>query len=880
MITILIDNKSYQVKEGQNLLQACLTLGFDLPYFCWHPAMHAVGACRQCAVKQFKDEKDTRGRIVMSCMTPLTEGMRISVDDPEAKAFRSSITEFLMVNHPHDCPVCDEGGECHLQDMTVMTGHNYRHTRFRKRTHRNQNLGPFINHEMNRCIACYRCVRFYRDYAGGRDLDVFASHDHVYFGRHEDGVLESEFSGNLVEICPTGVFTDKTFRKHFTRKWDLQTAPSVCVHCGLGCNTIAGERYGMLRRILNRFNREVNGYFLCDRGRFGYEFVNSDKRIRQPLMSPSLNPSPQGKDENALYPVTKESALKHIAGILSGSKNIIGIGSPRASLESNFALRKLVGPDHFYLGMSGEDHRIVSMIIDILRKGPARTPSLHDVQMADAVLVLGEDVTNTAPLLDLAIRQALRNKPKERTVAMRIPEWNDNAVRNAIQHEIGPLYLATVTNTKLDELATRIYHAASDDIARLGFAVAHELDPAAPADPGNSAETRSRAKEIAQALKNARQPLIVSGSSMGSESVIQAAANVAWALCKSGKPAELCYTVPECNSLGLGLMEGNFLSDGFKTGCDSNIDTVIILENDLYRRADQKSVDDFLNNAKHVIVLDHLLNPTSSKAEVTLPAGACAEGDGTLVNNEGRAQRFYQAFKPRGDIQAGWKWINDIMKAAGKSAIDNWPSLDELIKDMISTLPIFSPVKDIAPSADFRMTGQKIPRQPHRYSGRTAMLANVSLHEPKPPADRDSPLSFSMEGHQDEPPAPLISRYWYPGWNSVQALNKFQQEVGGPLKGGDPGKRLIEPISSPSRHPLPGSSLSSPLAGEDRDLPTGHSSVTVTYFQKIPEAFIQKGEQLVMPLCNIFGLDELSGYSPSIVERAKLMNSAKPGHHD
>jgi NADH-quinone oxidoreductase subunit G len=208
MITIYIDNKPHQVKPGQNLLQACLTLGFDLPYFCWHPALHAVGACRQCAVKQFKDEQDVRGKIIMSCMTPVAEGMRISVDDPEAKAFRKGVIEWLMLNHPHDCPVCDEGGECHLQDMTVMTGHSERRTRFKKRTHRNQYLGPFINHEMNRCIQCYRCVRYYRDYAGGRDLNVFSAHDNVYFGRHEDGVLESEFSGNLVEICPTGVFTD------------------------------------------------------------------------------------------------------------------------------------------------------------------------------------------------------------------------------------------------------------------------------------------------------------------------------------------------------------------------------------------------------------------------------------------------------------------------------------------------------------------------------------------------------------------------------------------------------------------------------------------------------------------------------------------------
>ena len=166
--TLTIDGRQYAVDaEGKNLLHVCLSLGFNLPYFCWHPALHSVGACRQCAVKLFKDEADTQGRIVMSCMTPVADGMRVSVEDPEARAFRGSVTEWLMVNHPHDCPVCDEGGECHLQDMTVMTGHTYRRYRFTKRTHRNQDLGPFVNHEMNRCIACYRCVRFYRDYAGG-----------------------------------------------------------------------------------------------------------------------------------------------------------------------------------------------------------------------------------------------------------------------------------------------------------------------------------------------------------------------------------------------------------------------------------------------------------------------------------------------------------------------------------------------------------------------------------------------------------------------------------------------------------------------------------------------------------------------------------------
>ena len=191
---------------------------------------------------------------------------------------------------------------------------------------------------MNRCIQCQRCVRFYREYAGGHDLNAFHLRDSIYYGRHEDGILESEFSGNLVEICPTGVFTDATLKRHYTRKWDLQMAPSICVHCGLGCNTTVGERYGTLRRIVNRYNHEVNGYFLCDRGRFGYEFVESSLRIRHPLLN--------GKA------ATKTRGAGTLRRILREG-NAIGIGSPRASLEANFALRTLVGPDRFFAGVLG-----------------------------------------------------------------------------------------------------------------------------------------------------------------------------------------------------------------------------------------------------------------------------------------------------------------------------------------------------------------------------------------------------------------------------------------------------------------------------------------------------------------------------------------------
>ncbi len=314
MAVIHIDGKTVQVDSADNLLQACLSLGIDVPYFCYHPALGSVGSCRQCAVKQYNNEDDYkagRGRLVMSCMVAPTENMYISVDDEEAKTFRKRIVEYLMTNHPHDCPTCEEGGHCHLQDMTYMSGHRQRRYRFTKRTHHNQDLGAFINHEMNRCIACYRCVRYYRDYAGGEDFGVYASNNRVYFGREADGQFESEFSGNLTEVCPTGVFTDKTHSDRYNRKWDMQYAPSVCHGCSTGCNISAGERYGELRRIENRYNHDVNGYFLCDKGRFGYGYVNRIDRPLQPLENVG------GK----LIAVNADYALDGVVKALKGKKS-------------------------------------------------------------------------------------------------------------------------------------------------------------------------------------------------------------------------------------------------------------------------------------------------------------------------------------------------------------------------------------------------------------------------------------------------------------------------------------------------------------------------------------------------------------------------------
>ncbi|WLG83083.1 NADH-quinone oxidoreductase subunit NuoG [Pseudomonas cucumis] len=830
MATIHVDGKELEVDGADNLLQACLSLGLDIPYFCWHPALGSVGACRQCAVKQYTDENDKRGRIVMSCMTPATDGSWISIDDEEAKVFRASVVEWLMTNHPHDCPVCEEGGHCHLQDMTVMTGHNERRYRFTKRTHQNQQLGPFISHEMNRCIACYRCVRFYKDYAGGTDLGVFGAHDNVYFGRVEDGTLESEFSGNLTEVCPTGVFTDKTHSERYNRKWDMQFSPSICHGCSSGCNISPGERYGELRRIENRFNGSVNQYFLCDRGRFGYGYVNREDRPRQPLLANGAK-------------LSLDEALDKAADLLRG-RNIVGIGSPRASLESNYALLELVGAEHFYSGIEAAELERIRLVVQVLKDSPLPIPNMRDIEDHDAIFVLGEDLTQTAARMALALRQSVKGKAEDMADAMRVQPWLDAAVKNIGQDALNPLFIASLAETKLDDVAEECVHAAPDDLARIGFAVAHALDASAPAVEGLDAEALELAQRIADALLAAKRPLIIAGTSLGSKALIEAAANIAKALKLREKNGSISLIVPEANSLGLAMLGGDSVDAALQAVIDGKADAIVVLENDLYTRTDKAKVDAALNAAKVVIVADHQKTATTDRAHLVLPAASFAEGDGTLVSQEGRAQRFFQVFDPTYLdasilVHEGWRWLHALRSTLLNQPID-WTQLDHVTAAVAASKPQLARIVDAAPSAAFRIKGLKLAREPLRYSGRTAMRADISVHEPRTSQDNDTAFSFSMEGYSGSAePRQQVPFAWSPGWNSPQAWNKFQDEVGGHIRAGDPGTRLIES--------------------------TGDS---LNWFASVPRAFNPApGTWQVVPFFHLFGSEENSSKAAPVQER-------------
>jgi NADH-quinone oxidoreductase subunit G len=927
MVTVIIDGVEYQAEEGANMLDVALSLGFDLPFFCWHPLMGSIGACRQCAVRLYW--KDRQGNdvseIAMACMTEAQEGTRIDIFDPEAIRFRGEMIELMLLSHPHDCPVCDEGGECHLQDMTVMTGHSYRRYRGRKRTFENQDLGPFVTHELNRCITCYRCTRFYNDYAGGRDFGVFGLRNQIYFGRAESGTLESEFSGNLIEVCPTGVFDDKPFSRRYSRKWDLQSAPSVCPDCGLGCTTYAASRYDELRRVLARFNRDVNKMFLCDRGRFGFEFVNAPERVRAARVAPALLPpqpaggraemraaepgeappkaaeapteaeaqergaehaglAPQvtgGQAGGAAAVLNGELALDAAAGLLRG-RRAIGIGSPRASLEANYALRALVGPQRFHLGMSEADDRLVGAVLDVAADPRLRLGSAADNSGATSVLVLGEDLTSTAPMLDLTVRTWLHLRPNAVEERNHIRRWNDAGITRIKRREPSDLWIATTHATKLDAVAAEAHRAAPDDLVRLALAIAHEADGSTPpvADLGD--DERELARRWAAALTAGTAPLVVSGCSSGSVDLIHAAAQLAVALGRAvgakaaaqsagdaanagdeaaaasaespaaapldprpagAGPATVVLTVPEPDSVGLRLLGGGSLVQALAAVARGEVEVVVVLDNDLRRRAPALLVDDLLRRHPLLVSLAVLEDDLAAQADVVLPTAAFAEETGTFVSHEGRAQRYFAALAPRDDVRPAWRWLRDLAVRMGVREARGWKTPDDVLAALEQELPRFRGVMDAAPAASWRRDGRKVARQPLRWSGRTAVDADRTVFEPAPTPDPDSALAYSLEGLQpQQAPEALRTRTWWPGWNSGNGLHKFGEELEalGParpsgvrvLDDGVPGRELA-PVAAPSRH----------VAREP-------------------------GDVVLVPLHHIYGSERLSMYTPGVREQA------------
>ncbi|WII23790.1 NADH-quinone oxidoreductase subunit NuoG [Buchnera aphidicola] len=837
MVKIYIDGKKYLVNSSNNLLQTCLTLGLNIPYFCWHPKLGSIGACRQCAVTKYQNDKDTQGRIVMSCMTPVEDQSIFTINDETSQIFRKNIIELLMLNHPHDCPICDEGGNCHLQDMTVMSKHVSRRYRFRKKIYKNQYLGFFISHHMNRCISCYRCVRYYKDYAGGKDFDVYGANSNLYFGRSKDGELESEYSGNLIEVCPTGVFTDKNYSENYSRKWDMQHSPSICAHCSIGCNIIVGARYNEIRRIENRYHENINNYFLCDLGRFGYNYSNSLNRPKKCYL----------RKNNVLQESCLDITLRKVVKIIQKSSLILGIGSSRASVETNFSLKKLVGKDNFSTGMIDIDQKCSSLILNILKNSSIHIPSLQEVEEYDAILVLGEDVTQTASRLALSIRQAIQKKTKNSLKKNNLNEWDAFAVNNIQENKKKFLFTTNIDDTKLDDIADFSYKANVQDQFYFGYCLYKNLKKKFSYADNLTKDLREKSLYIVKKLLNAKKILIISGSHSRNISLIKVAYNIAYVLKNLNLEVGLILLSPTSNSMGLSIINGISLSNIFQKIKKHKSATLIVVENDLFCSYPSVYITKFLKKFKNIIVLDHQFTQMKKFANIFLPSANFFESSGTVINYELRAQRFFQAydvnFYDRNiSIMPSWKFLNLIMSQLFNENFEK-KNLDDCLSDCISYIPFLKKIKDASPNSLFRIFGQKISRLSHRFSGKTSLRADINVHEIPPKNDKDTMFSFSMEDNTVyNKRSSCVPFIWSPNWNSSNGWHKYQKEVSGSLLAGNPGKILLSKRNK-----------------EDID-----------YFKFHPKHFVQKKGLIIVPYYLLFGSEELSQYSD--VVKKKMSN--------
>ncbi len=620
MPRLVIDGLETEVPEGTKVIDAAEQLGIMIPRFCYLKTLGSVGACRMCAVKFLQGP--FKG-VQMSCMVDAQDGMVVSTTDEEAVAFRKQVIEWLMLNHPHDCPVCDEGGQCLLQDETVSGGHGIRRYKGKKRTYRNQYLGVFIAHEMNRCIHCYRCSRFYQDYCGYRDLGVLQIADRVFFGRFQDGQLENPFSGNLVDICPTGVYTDLPARFK-VRSWDLDRAPSLCIHCSLGCNTVANARYRTVWRVEGRPNEKLGSEFICDRGRFGFDYTNQPSRPRQARIGTRHCRGEEGIREAA-------QKLAQIQS-LHGPRAIAALGSTRSSLETQAMLKgfcrvlQWAGP-HFFMNPRTEQ-KVRSAVA---RLDERLAVSLGEVAEADFILAVGVDPLQEAPMLALALRQAHRRGASilladPRPCSLPAPVVHLPVLPGEFEACLSGLFKEALTPVEEDSLGVSC-RAFWDSL---------------PADFSLPPALEEARREGLLALQASRNPVIVCGTDAVTESTPSFCSDLALLLREARGRCGLFYVMPGANAFGGALFSRSKSStflDVIQSIEAGAVKALLLVESDpFFSFPDRKRLESALEKLDLLMVLDHLPSESVQRAQIFLPTSTLFETRSTFINQEGRVQ--------------------------------------------------------------------------------------------------------------------------------------------------------------------------------------------------------------------------------------------------
>ncbi len=636
MAEINIDGRSVTVADGSVVMHAADAAGIYVPHFCYHKKLSIAANCRMCLVDIEKMPKP-----MPACATPVTNGMIVRTKSEKATKAQQSVMEFLLINHPLDCPICDQGGECQLQDLAVGYGASSSRYAEEKRVVFHKDVGPLVSmEEMSRCIHCTRCVRFGQEVAGVMELGMIHRGEHSEITTIDGRTVDSELSGNMIDICPVGALTSKPFR-YSARTWELSRRKSVSPHDSVGANLIVQVKAGKVMRVVPLENEAVNECWISDRDRFSYEAVNADSRLTQPMIK-------QGGQWQA---VDWNTALAYVADGLKrvkaefGSAGIGAIGHASSTIEELHLLAKLVRG----LGSESVDHRTRHAdFSNTAAAGSARWlgMSLAALSKLDRVLVVGSHLRKDHPLMAQRLRQAARQGARVMSLHAVHDDW---AIKLS----------ATLT------AAPSLWVGQLADVAA-AVAKAKGLPAPLPADPGQHAQA------VAESLLSGERVALLLGNAAAQHPQAgQLLALAQWIAQNTG--AAVGYLGEAGNSVGAqwvgalpgagGLNAGQMLSQPMKALLLLNSEPVL-------DSANAAATRQALAASGLVVALTPFKDAGADVADVMLPIAPFTETAGTFVNAEGRVQGFHGVVKPLGDTRPAWKVLRVLGNLLGLAGFD------------------------------------------------------------------------------------------------------------------------------------------------------------------------------------------------------------------
>jgi NADH-quinone oxidoreductase subunit G len=647
MINIEIDGKQIQTENGSTVIEAANQAGIAIPHFCYHKKLSIAANCRMCLVQVEKAPKP-----LPACATPVTEGMKVHTHSDQAVKAQKGVMEFLLINHPLDCPICDQGGECMLQDMSVGYGGGHSRYHEEKRVVLGKDIGPLVSaEEMSRCINCTRCVRFGQEIAGQMELGQAFRSEHAEIMTFVSATVNSELSGNMIDLCPVGALTSKPFR-YKARSWELSRRRSISAHDSLGSNLAMQTKNNRVMRVLPIENEDINECWLSDKDRFAYEGLNSPDRLTKPMIKQD------GKWHEVEWQVALEYVVHGLRDIAkdAGAEQIGALATANSTLEELYLLQKLMRG----IGSQNIDFRLrqSDFSTDGKQQGaPWLGMSVSDISRADRFLIVGSFLRKDHPLLAARIRQAVKKGAQANVIHSTDDDLLMKVANKAI---IAPDAMVDMLNQVSKALAAvkQDTQTASGEAAAIARSLASGERIAVFL--GNFAQQHPQAAQL-QAL--AQQIAALSNGKFGFFG--EAANSVGGYLAQATPGAK-------------GLNAAAMLASPRKAYVLLNVEPELDC-------ADTRQAIAAMQAADTVIVLSAYKHKALDYADVLLPITPFSETSGTFVSTEGRVQSFKGAVKPLGESRPAWKVLRvlgNMLKIDGFDQDTSEAVCDEALKDM------------------------------------------------------------------------------------------------------------------------------------------------------------------------------------------------------